>query len=111
MKQIIVCFLDRSLSRILNEDIQVNVRKNGDFLDVLAGLDNIYLRKPFKAKRGNTIVKSIMQLVWDARNGKIYEDIGIESRDPENNWIPILNDPYLAIPNETRILITPDPGC
>jgi len=64
-----------------------------------------------KAKRGNSVIRSILQLIWNARTNEIFEDIGIEARDGLQTWLPIRSDPLFKVPDGSTILMTPDPGC
>ncbi|MBN2149932.1 MAG: hypothetical protein JW839_00670 [Candidatus Lokiarchaeota archaeon] len=80
-------------------------------MDVLARIDESYMKQPIKAKRGNSTIKSILQMAWNARTNEIFEDIGIEARDGAQNWLPLRNEPLTKVPDGSTILITPDPGC
>ncbi|MHA1715794.1 MAG: hypothetical protein ACTSXP_09120 [Promethearchaeota archaeon] len=89
----------------------MEIDDDGDFLDAIAELDKIYWKKPFRAKRGKTIITSILQFIWDAKKNCIYDDVGIEARDEGNRWLPVKNDPFTELPTRSVILITPDAGC
>ncbi|MHA1793600.1 MAG: hypothetical protein ACTSVI_13225 [Promethearchaeota archaeon] len=111
MKTIIISILDPDLRRVLGEDIKVDINDDDDFLDAVAKLDESYMKMPIKAKRGDTVFKSILRFIWDAENNQIYDDVGIEARDQDNNWIPVKNDPFVTLPGNTTVLISPEAGC
>lgn len=111
MKTVKITFMDKAIRRVIPDDTPYNVDDAADFFDVLARIDEIYMKGPIKAKRGETVVRSILQLVWNARNREVYEDIGLEARDPAQNWVPVRTEPSLLVPDGTSIMITTDPGC
>ncbi|MEX2680302.1 MAG: hypothetical protein Q6373_001765 [Candidatus Sigynarchaeota archaeon] len=111
MKTVKVSFLDRALRQVIKDDTPCEVDDNADVLDVLARIDEDYMKRTIKAKRGQVVVRSIMQLVWNARDGTFFEDVGIEGRDPARNWVPCRTDPLAPLPDGTSIWITTDPGC
>lgn len=111
MKTVTVSFLDPSFRRVLGEASTVQVNDDGDFLDVMAAMDAIYMKSPVRVKRGNVEVSSILKLVWNAGEGRVYQDIGIEARDAARRWVPVMADPLAPLPGGSTILVSPDPGC
>ena len=111
MKQVKVSILDPALRPFIPDETQVTVDDGADFIDVLARIDETYMKRPIKAKRGSVIIRSILQLVWNARTNEIFEDIGIEARDGSQGWLPLRGNPLSNLPDTSTILITPDPGC
>ena len=111
MKKITISILDPSIKRILGGNVEVTIDDDGDFLDAIAKLDEHYWKKPFRAKRGEIEIVSILQFIWDARENKIFDDVGIESRDASNKWLPVKENPFMSLPNGTTLLVTPDAGC
>ena len=102
--------LDPGLRRTIPDDTKLLVSDDADFLDVIARLDETYLHGK-KARRGKVEIPSILQLIWNAKDGAVYEDIGIEGRGPDNEWLPIRENPAGLVPDGSNILVTPDPGC
>jgi hypothetical protein len=111
MKTVKISFMDKAIRNVVPDDTPYDVDDGADFFDVLARIDEIYMKGPIKAKRGETVVRSILQLVWNAHIKEVYEDIGLEARDPEKNWVPVRSDPQATVPDGTSIMITTDPGC
>ena len=111
MKNITISILEPGIQRILGTKVRVSVKNGGDFLDAVAELDNDYMKRPVRAKRGESELRSILQFIWDPARDVIFDDVGIESRDKENTWIPLKRDVHASIPDGTSILITPDAGC
>lgn len=111
MKKVKISILDPALRPFIPDDTQVMVDDDADFIDILARIDETYMKRTIKAKRGAAIIRSILQLVWNARTNEIFEDIGIEARDSSRGWLPLRNFPQSNVPDNSTILITPDPGC
>ncbi len=111
MKKVKVSFFDRDLRQVIKDDTSYDVDDGADFLDVLACIDEKYMKGTIKAKRGQITIQSILQLVWNARDGTVFEDIGLEGRDPSRDWVPLRTEPLAPVPDGTSISITTDPGC
>nr|MDO8117393.1 hypothetical protein [Candidatus Sigynarchaeota archaeon] len=111
MKHVKISILDPALRPFIPDDSVITVDDDADFVDVLARIDESYMKRPIKAKRGNSVIRSILQLTWNARTNEIFEDIGIEARDSMQNWLPLRGNPLSNVPDNSTILITPDPGC
>ena len=110
-KQVKISILDTALRHAIPDDTQVTVDDDADFVDILARIDETYMKRSIKAKRGNTVIRSILQFTWNARTNEIFEDIGIEARDKDQNWLSLRTEPLSKVANGSTILITPDPGC
>ncbi len=111
MKSITLSILEPGIRRIIGEEIKVLIGDNEDFLDAIAEIDEKYMKRPVRAKRGDVEIQSIMQFIWDPVNDVIFDDVGIESRDRERNWIPLKRELHVDIPDGTTVLITPEAGC
>ncbi len=111
MKSVKVSFIDWGLRQVIKDDTPYEVDDGADFLDVLARIDEKYMNGTIKAKRGEAVIRSILQLVWNARDETFFEDIGLEGRDPSQNWVHLRTAPLMPVPDGTSILITTDPGC
>ena len=111
MKKVTISIIDPSLNRVLGEDFPVQVPDDGDFLDAIAEIDKGYLKNPIKAKRSDVTIHSVLQLVWNASKNAIFDDVGIEARDPDKEWLPVKENPFLDLPDGTSIITTPDIGC
>jgi len=56
-------------------------------------------------------IHNYLQLIWNPKNNKIYDDIGIMAYGPNRQFMPLHEDPnYALIPN-SEIDIQLDPGC
>ncbi len=111
MKSTTLSILEPGIRRIIGEEIKVLIGDNEDFLDAIAEIDEKYMKRPVRAKRGDVEIQSIMQFIWDPVNDVIFDDVGIESRDRERNWIPLKRELHVDIPDGTTVLITPEAGC
>jgi hypothetical protein len=111
MKTVKVSFIDCGLRQVIKDDTPYEVDDGADFLDVLARIDEDYMNGTIKAKRGQVMIPSILQLVWNARDDSFFEDIGLEGRDLLKNWVPLRTAPLTPVPDGISISITTDPGC
>nr|MDO8084487.1 hypothetical protein [Candidatus Sigynarchaeum springense] len=111
MKTVKVSFIDRDLRQVIKDETPYEVDDGADFLDVLARIDEEYMKGSIKAKRGQISIPSILQLTWNARDGTFFEDIGVEGRDASRNWVPLRAEPLAPVPGGTAIWISTDPGC
>ena len=56
---------------------------------------------------------SVLQLLWNSKTKKFYDDVGVEAREhpPESENIPIELNPFTPIPPGSFLILTPDSGC
>ena len=54
---------------------------------------------------------SLISLLYNPETDEFYGDIGIEARDQDKKWLPIIKDLSLNIPDKSFIYLTPDAGC
>lgn len=110
MKTITLVVLHDKILKITNK-FTVEIPDNGNVIDAIAAAD-IKLKetlgnKPFPIK----ILNNLLQLLWNPKSGEFYVDLGVDARDANNEWLPIADDPFYILPNDSRIFLTPDAGC
>ena len=92
---------------------KLNVKDDANLVETLAAID-----KYIKGHPKETIfpifedyIHNYLQLIWNPKNNKIYDDIGIMAYGPNRQFMPLHDDPdYSLIPN-SEIAIQLDPGC
>jgi hypothetical protein len=89
-------------------------------LDLIAECDLEYSK--FMKKHGKSVppnafldskIRTALQLLWNPDKEVFYEDVGIEARrnNAESELIPIDTNPYMMLPDDCWIVLTPDAGC
>ncbi|MBD3186552.1 hypothetical protein GF325_06980 [Candidatus Bathyarchaeota archaeon] len=103
--------MEPGLQRVMGADAKISIPDSGDVLDAIAALDEKYFKKTVKAKRGNTIIQSIMHLAWNAACNAFHDDLGVQARSNNGTWLPIRENPFMEIPTGSRVTLIPDAGC
>jgi len=110
LKSIKLCVLHHKILRVKDE-FHVQIPDDGSVIDAIAAADrqlrDILKGKPFPIE----ILNNLLQLLWNPKSGQFYIDLGIDARDSENNWLPITDNPFYNIPDNSSIFLTPDAGC
>lgn len=100
------------------EIFKVKVKDDATFVETLALVD-----KQAKNQSEQSIfplfegyIHNYIQLFWDPRENKIYEDVGLQAYGPDEegnlrNFMPLReNIDFVLYPNSV-ISLQPDPGC
>ncbi len=58
-------------------------------------------------------IQTALQLLWNPDQEVFYDDVGVEARqnNAESTSIPIDTDPYMFLPDDCWVVLTPDAGC
>ncbi|MEJ2280156.1 MAG: hypothetical protein P8Y70_20770 [Candidatus Lokiarchaeota archaeon] len=56
-------------------------------------------------------IKSYLQLFWNPKENKLYEDIGITPYGPNREFMPLWDNIDYSIIPESHIDLQMDPGC
>lgn len=110
MKQIVLSILHPSLTKILKEPLMVKVEDNADIVKTIIAADKLFAqihKDPFPIEN----IYSLLQLLWDFRTESFYEDIGIDARTPEGEWLPLRDTPLINLPPDSDVKLNPDAGC
>lgn len=91
---------------------------DANILDLIAVLDQEYFAQvvdhpqDFKAVFYDDRILSFLQMIWDPRTQKFFEDVNFEARTapPESNSLPIETDWNLNLPPGSWAVITPEIG-
>ena len=110
MKEITISILQHEIMELVKEPFKVLVEDDADIVKTLAAVDQFFTTL-YKGNFPIQNVSSILQLVWNPRIWNFYEDMGLEIRDQDGNWIPLRGDPTFILPSGTDIKLTPDAGC
>ena len=98
------------LSNGIEYDVQI--KDDGTIIDALGVLDkNIFSNREksfFPLYKG--LIKSYLQLIWDAENNIIYEDCAVNAYGPNREFMPLMEDPdFNLYPNcEVTIAVHAD---
>lgn len=87
-------------------------------IDLISQLDQEYFPQvithpeDFKTVFYDDRILSLLQLIWDPRTQRFYEDVNLEARSaaPESNNIPIEKQWNTNLPNGSWIVIIPEIG-
>lgn len=95
------------------KNFTVEVKDDATFIECLSMVDKYVINHPqesiFPIYEG--YIHYYLQLFWDPREDKIYEDCGLLPYGPNREFMPIYDNPeYNVIPN-SEIDIQPDAGC
>jgi hypothetical protein len=110
MKKITISILHPNFTKTLSDPIQVTVEENADIIGTLIAADKSFARihkETFPIEN----MSSLLQLIWNFRTQGFYEDIGIEARTPQGEWLPLRDTPLINIPAGSDIKLNPDAGC
>ncbi len=100
-------------SKILKymDSMFLTVDDNANVIDIIATADQeltkILGNRPFPID----IFKNLLQLLYNPETDEFYGDVGVEARDQEKKWLPIVKDLSINIPDKSFIYLTPDAGC
>ena len=110
MKTIELAILNSEILKFV-DSMFLSVEENADVIDIIAAGDRELTKllgdKPFPID----IFKNLLHLLYNPESDEFYGDIGVEARDPDKNWIPIVNDLSIKVPEKSFIYLTPDAGC
>ena len=84
---------------------QVDIPETGTIIDGLAGVDH-----QLKSLMKGEPPERFLQLIWNPETGDFYVDVGIEARDINSEWIPLMSDPLRLLPEGSTVLINPKAG-
>jgi len=110
MKEILLSVLHTSLTNILKEPLMVTVKDDADIVQTLIAADKLFAqihKGPFPIEN----IHSLLQLLWDFQTKGFYEDVGIDARTPEGEWLPLRDTPLMELPSGSDIKLNPDAGC
>ena len=110
MKQILLSILHPNLTKILKEPLTVTIEDDDDIVKTIIAADKLFARihkGPFPIEN----IYSLLQLLWNFRTESFYEDIGIDARTPEGEWLPLRDTPLIDLPPNSDIKLNPDAGC
>ena len=110
MKTVELAILNSEILKYI-DSMFLSVEDNADVIDILAAGDREFFKmlgdKPFPID----VFKNLLQLIYNPETDEFYSDIGVEARDKDKNWIPIVKDLSANIPDNSFIYLTPDAGC
>jgi len=92
---------------------EVNVKDEANIVETLAKIDEYIQNHPKETifPIFEDYIYNYLQLIWNPKNNKIYNDIGIMAYGPNRQFMPLHDDTdYCLIPN-SEIDIQLDPGC
>ena len=110
MKQILLSILHPNLTKILKDPLTVTIEDDADIVKTIMAADKLFARihkGPFPIEN----IYSLLQLLWNFRTESFYEDIGIDARTPEGEWLPLRDTPLIDLPPNSDIKLNPDAGC
>jgi len=111
MKTVELAILNTEIMSIKKDSMFLSVENDASVIDILAAGDNELKKllgdKPFPID----IFKNLLHLLYNPESNEFYEDIGVEARDQDKNWLPIVKDLSINIPDKSFIYLTPDAGC
>ena len=110
MKTITLSILHPNFSKALKDPLKVTVEDKADIISTLIAADKSFAqihKGPFPIEK----ISSLLQLLWNFRTQGFYEDIGIEARTPEGEWLPLRDTPLIDLPSGSDIKLNPDAGC
>jgi len=87
------------------DTFQVDIPDKGTIIDGLAAVD-----QKLKSLMKEEPPEKLLQLIWNPETGDFYVDVGIEARDINSEWIPLMSDPLRSLPAESTVLINPKAG-
>ncbi|MBD3229762.1 MAG: hypothetical protein GF329_16390 [Candidatus Lokiarchaeota archaeon] len=92
---------------------KVRVKDDTTFIEALAMVDKQLVesseQSPFPIYDG--YIHNYLQLFWNPKENKIYEDCGIFAYDPDKKFNPIQKDVNFNLYPETKIIIHPESDC
>jgi hypothetical protein len=98
----------------------MDVPDDANIIDILVSIDQEYWEKMYdvpneqrKLHFYDENIHFLLQLLWDPREQRFCEDVGIDSfiDGASDQTIPIESDWKLSLPPDSRIILTPDAGC
>ncbi len=110
MKTITLSILHPNFSKALKDPLKVTIEDKADIISTLIAADKSFAQiheGPFPIEN----ISSLLQLLWNFRTQGFYEDIGIEARTPEGEWLPLRDTPLIDLPSGSDIKLNPDAGC
>ena len=110
MKTIILSILHPNFTKTLPDPIKVTVEDDANIISALIAADKSFAQL-HKGSFPIENISSLLQLIWNFRTQGFYEDIGIEARTPEGEWLPLQDTPLINIPSGSDIKLNPDAGC
>jgi len=96
--------------RVLNSgiDYTVEIKDDGTIVDALGVLDNnVFDNKEksiFPLYKG--LIKSYLQLIWDAEENKIYEDCAANAYGPNREFMGISQDANINLYPDSKIILS-----
>jgi len=99
-----ISILDETILKIMDL-FQVDIPDMGTIIDGLAAVD-----KQLKSLVKGDPPERLLQLIWNPQTGEFYVDVGIEARDINSEWIPLMSDPLRLLPEGSTVLINPKAG-
>lgn len=98
----------------------MDVPDDANIIDILVTIDQEYWSKMFdtpneerKLHFYDEYIHFLLQLLWDPREQRFCDDVGIDSfvNGASDQIIPIESNWKFNLPPDSRIILTPDAGC
>lgn len=110
MKSVVLSVLQEKVLRI-RDKFNVEIPDDGSTIDAIAVSDKKLKEILKDQKFPINNMNNLLHLLWNPKSGKFYEDLGIDAHGPNNEFLPIEKDPFLSLPNDSIVYLTPDAGC
>jgi len=99
-----ISILDETILKI-RDIFQVDIPDTGTIIDGLAAVD-----QQLKSLMKGEPPEKLLQLIWNPETGDFYVDVGIEARDINSEWIPLMSEPLRLLHEGSTVLINPKAG-
>jgi hypothetical protein len=95
------------------KSFNVQIKDDANLAEAIAKVDKYIKNNPedciFPIFEG--YIYNYLQLIWNPKTNKIYDDVGIMAYGPNREFMPLHENPDYSLIPESDINIQLDPGC
>lgn len=92
---------------------KIHIKDDANLAEALAKVDQYIKDNPdesiFPIFEG--YIHNYLQLIWNPKRNKVYDDIGIMAYGPNKEFMPLHENPNYSLIPKSEIAIQLDPGC
>ncbi len=91
----------------------IEIKDDGTFPEALAMVDKYIMNNPEESifPLFDGFIHNYLQLFWNPKENKIYEDCGLMPYGPGRKFIPLRDNPDFILYPNSIIDLQLDPGC
>ncbi len=119
MKDVNVTISLHTFRKVVKMPRVMSLPDDAHIIDIISTLDQEFHEKTRNDGPAHTMdfqdkkVKSLLQMLWNPKEEKFYNDVGIEARTPfpDLKALPVDTNWKFSIPSGANLILTPDPMC